>query len=365
MSVSLTALFAVTLHQVKAADADPDSMAEAVMLLARAANNRPVSFEVVDGKLYINEIPIPADAPGTAYVVKVLADHGMARLSLPAGVEPRRWREIAEVLASVAGLYPTPDDIRDALRASVPAAVVVSTRHESGVTDLREELFEIPGLMTDAGAITLPPAEGLTSSSTGRSELSARLDPILKEAVDAVDVRDFERVASLLLEIAAIGEHSDEATRAILARERRRVTPQSFVEAMVRLMPRPGSSPLIARAVMTLGRDGVEALIDAMSGSSNPEERRVYMDALTASADADEAILASLGSAHAELVRDAAEVAGRRRMEIAISALGHLLKHNDEAVRTTAWQALEYIGTNEALAVLYGDHGPGRSRQPQ
>lgn len=362
MSVSLIALFAATLHQVKASDADPDSMDEAAMLLAKAANNQPVSFGVVDGKLFVNDIPFPVDAPGTSHVIKALEDHGMMRLALPAGIEPRRWREIAEVMVSVAALYPTLDDIRDALRASVPAAVVVSHQQESGITDLREEMFELPGLMTDAGAITLSPTEGLTSRSADRSELSARLDPILKESVEAVNARDFERLASLLLEVAAIGEHSDEATRTILARERRRVTPQSFVEAMVRLLPRPDTSPMISKAVMALGRDGVDALIDALSGSLDPVERRVYMDALTASGDADEAIMASLGSAHAELVRDAAEVAGRRRMDSAVPNLGHLLKHNDEGVRTKAWQALEYIGTNEALAVLYGDHGAGRSR---
>ena len=119
---------------------------------------------------------------------------------------------------------------------------------------------------------------------------------------------------------------------------------------------------MIPKAVMALGRDGVDALIEAMSGTPNSIERRAYIEALTASPDADEAILASLGSAHAELVRDSADVAGRRRMEAAIPTLGHLLKHNDERVRTAAWQALESIGTNEALAALYGDHGTGRNR---
>ena len=244
----------------------------------------------------------------------------------------------------------------------VPAAVVVSSEHEPGITDLREELFEIPGLMTDAGAISSSPTEGLTSRSTDRSELSARLDPILRDAGEAVVARDFERLATLLLELITIGDHSDDATRMILSRERRRVTPQSTIEAMVRLLPRPDIAPVIPKAVKALGRDGVDALIDAMSGAPNSVERRAYIEALATSRDADEAILASLGSAQADLVRDAAEGAGRRRMEAAISTLGHLLKHNDERVRTAAWQALESIGTNEALATLYGDHGAGRNR---
>jgi hypothetical protein len=253
--------------------------------------------------------------------------------------------------------------MRDALRGSVPAAVVLSSRHESGITDLRAEMFEIPGLMTDAGAaISASPTEGLTNRSTDRSELSARLDPILRDAGEAVAAKDFERLAKLMLELIAMGERSDDATRMILARERRRVTPQSIVGAMVRLLPHPDISPIISKAVLALGRDGVDALLEAMSGTPSGVERRTYIEALTVAVDADEAILASLGSAQAELVRDAAEVAGRRRMVSAIHPLAHLLKHNDERVRTAAWQALEQIGTNEALAALYGEHGSGRIR---
>ncbi len=362
MSISLTAMFAASLYQVKASDADPASMDEAVALLARTANTRPTSFESINGGLLVNDIPIPTDAPGAAYVRKMLDDHGLRRLTLPAGLEPRRWREMAEVLASVPELYPTLDDMRDALRASVPAAAVLSSAHEPGFTDLREELFEIPGLITDAGAVASAPTEGLTSRSTDRSELSARLDPILRDAGEAVVSHDFERLSRLLLELIAMGDRADDATRMILARERRRVTPQSTVGAMVRLLPRPDISPVIPKAVLALGRDGVEALLEAMRGTPNGVERRTYIEALSVARDADEAILASLGSAQADLVRDAAEVAGRRRMDSAIQPLGHLLKHNDEGVRTAAWQALEAIGTNEALAALYGDHGSGRIR---
>ena len=229
MSISLTAMFAAALYQVKAADADPTSMDEAVTLLGRAVNNQPTSFQLVNNELFVNDIPLPADAPGVSHVVKILADHHLMRLALPGGLEPRRWREIAEVLASLPALYPSIDDLRDTLRSSVPAAVVVSIKQELGITDLREELFEIPGLMTDAGAISEAPTEGLTTRSTDRSELSARLDPILREVREAVTEKGFGRLATLLLELATIGEQSNEATRAILARERRRVVPQSIV----------------------------------------------------------------------------------------------------------------------------------------
>ena len=211
-------------------------------------------------------------------------------------------------------------------------------------------ITEVPQIGVDAAA-------GLIRELNGQRRDACR--PILREASAAVDAQDFERLAELLLDLAALGEHANEATRTILARERRRVVPQSIVEAMVRLLPRPDQLPMISKVIMALGRDGVDALIDAMSGATGSFERQTYIDALVASGDANEAILASLGSAHAELVRDAAEVAGRRRMELAVQPLGHLLRHNDERVRTAAWQALERIGTNEALSALYG---AGRSR---
>src|SRR5512140_1232594 len=125
MSVSVAALFAAALYQVKAAEADPESMDEAVALLARAANNLPLSFESVDGQLFVDDIPLPADAPGVSLVLKSLNDHGVRRLVLPAGLQPRNWRDVAEVFAAVPSLYPTIDDLRDALRASVPAATVL------------------------------------------------------------------------------------------------------------------------------------------------------------------------------------------------------------------------------------------------
>lgn len=361
MSVPFVALFAAALHQVNAAAADPEVMDETITLLARAASGRAVAIEVVAGTLYVNDIPLPADAPGASRVIAAFASHGTGRLGLPASLDPRKWREVIEVLGSVAALYPTADDIRDALRASVPAAAVGGPSSESGFTDLREAMFELPGLITDAGAGSGPATEGLTTSSTDRAELSTRLDPILKAAAAAVSSRDYERVAELILELAEISEDSDEATRSIIARERRRMAPQGVVESMVRMIPRSDTSPTISRAVMKLGRDGVEALIDALSGAPSHVERRAYMEALTVVKDADESIVAALGSARAELVRDAADVAGRRRMDAAVPSLGHLLKHDDERVRTAAWQALERIGTPQALDTLYGQPSAGRS----
>ncbi len=361
MSVTLAALFATTLHQVNALSVDPEALDEPITLLERAAHGAPLSFETVDGKLYVNDVPLSPNAPGVTHVVKALEEHGTSRLTLPAGLDSKQWHQIAQVFASVAALYPTADDIRDALRSSVPAAGVTGRNPGTGI-DLREAMFELPGLMTDAGSAVPDPAEGLITRTTDRSSLSARLDPILKDAEAAASARDYERLARLILDVVAIGETSDDATRTIIARERRRMAPQSVLAIMVRLLPRTETSPAMAKAIAATGRDGVDALIDAMSGASSSFERRVYIELLTKSPDAEEAILASLGSARAELVRDAADVAGRRRMDSAVGTLGHLLKHNDERARTAAWQALERIGTAEALEVLYGNPTAGRNR---
>ena len=48
MPVPLTALFAASLYQVRAADGDAAAMDRALSLLARAAGGTPVTFEILN-----------------------------------------------------------------------------------------------------------------------------------------------------------------------------------------------------------------------------------------------------------------------------------------------------------------------------
>lgn len=114
---------------------------------------------------------------------------------------------------------------------------------------------------------------------------------------------------------------------------------------------------MIARAITSAGRDGVEALIEVLNSGAGRPERRACVEALAATPHAEEGILIGLGSHRPELVASLADVAGRRHMVTAIPKLGQLLRHGEAEVRTAAWHALERIGTHEAFEAL---HGKGR-----
>lgn len=343
MPVPLTALFATAIYQVRAADSDAAAMDRALSLLARAAGGVPVRFELLGDRLMVNDMPVAHDAPGVAFVIDALETHDTARLALPANLEARHWREVASLYASAPGLFPSARAILDQLAATVPGAQITGLdRATSG---------DVAAPKQNEFAADAPPAPIVTPNDQ-RAELSVRLDPLLLAAKRAIESRDFAEVASVLLQLRELEEKSDEATRAIIARERRRTVPTDMLDRLVRLLPKHDTPPIVLRALYAIGRDGVDAMIEALNGAAGRPERRTYMEALAGAPEADVPILTALSSHRPDLVAAAAEVAGRRRMEQAIPQLGTLLKHAEEEVRTAAWHALDRIGTPAAYDAL-------------
>ena len=128
--------------------------------------------------------------------------------------------------------------------------------------------------------------------------------------------------------------------------------PSDVLEAMARRVPRGGATGFVGRVLSVLGNDGAAALLDALESAHGPHERRTYIDTLVACRDSDATIVEALGNERTDIVRDAAEVVGRKRMEKAVPLLAQLLKHSKVDVRTTAWHALELIGTRDAEKAL-------------
>jgi hypothetical protein len=351
MPVPLTALFASALYQVRAATGDAAAMDRAISLLARAAGETPITLEIIDGRFLVNDMPVPTDAPGAALVMASMLGHDTARLSLPGCLHPKHWRDVAEIYASASGLFPTPGHLIEALQAAVPLAEVVSAGRHGPVIDSG----------TGASAIDAkrPPGETfglseLSSVKDDRAEFSAQLDPLLAEGREAAERHEYERLASVMLELHDLEAMLDDAQRSIVLRERRRMVSREDLNTMVRLLPKSDSSVLLARAIASTGADGIEAFIEVLNGAEGRPERRNYIDALVEARHADRAILKALTSHRPDLVAAVAEVAGRRRMEKAVPQLAHLLKHGEETVRTSAWRSLEQIGTAEAFAALHG-----------
>jgi hypothetical protein len=348
MSVPVAALFAAAIYQVRSSFADDEELERTVNLLIRATESLAVTFELLGDDLRINGTPLSLEAPGTAVVRHALVDHHTARLALPPALTARQWHEVVDLYASAPGLYSSVDDLRDALRFTVPAAVVAGSNGAAAEGDLRQSLFELPGLRGSSAALN--PATVADPHNSALGELTARLDPLLQAAERAR--ADFPALAQTLLQIHELAEASDSELRAIVLRERRRVVSSETLDAMARAMPKPAAPAIISRALGHLGHDGAAALLGALNGAPGPHERRTYIDALVSCRDCDEAILEALAHERAALVRDAAEVVGRKRMVQAVPLLAHLLRHAKVDVRTTAWHALEMIGTPEAMRAL-------------
>ena len=207
MPVPLTALFASSIYLERSAIAEPEELARAIALLYHAAEGQSISFEVRGDDLLINGAPLSLEAPGSSIVRHALVDHHTARLVLPAGLTTAQWRDVVELFASAPGLYPTVDDLRDALRYTVPDAVMSGTSGAAAEGDLRQSLFELPGLRGAASAQDVTRAVDM--HDTALVELSAQLDPLLHDATRARANADYEALAQVLMQIQELGADRD------------------------------------------------------------------------------------------------------------------------------------------------------------
>lgn len=347
MPVPLTALFAAAIYQVRASSVDPVGSERVLGLLTRAAAGSVVVVELDDDRLLVNGVPVAGDAPGALLVRTAMIEHDTSRIQLPAGLGPRQWGDVAEIMASAPGLFPSADHVRDALTSSVPGALLVAGRRPAMSDALRAALLDVPG--------SVPRRDKLHATVTreaDRAEFSTRLDPLLHAGAAAVAARDWPQVAQVVLDLQRLDASSDSATRTIISRERRRVAPPHVVDSLVRELTRPPVPPEILAAIHALANEGATALVEALDGAPGRAERRAYIDALVAAPEATDALVTALGSHRPDLVTGAAEVAGLRRMERAVPVLTGLLRHAEASVRTAAYRALEEIATPDAKAGL-------------
>ena len=351
MSVALVALLGSAIYETRSQSSELESLDGTLDLISRAKGDASLTFEANATELVVNGVPLDLAAPGAALVRQALLEHQTMRLVLPAKLSTRQIGELVELYASAAGLYGSIDDFRDALRATIPDIVVSASAAKASEGDLREAIFEMPGLRATTslpGSSVRPP----DPHNAGLADLTARLDPLLQSAAAARDSHDYVRLAQVLAQLRELEDGSSEDLAAMVARERRRVISAPVLEAMARVIPKPGGSPQIARILGLLGDDGASALFNALIGAPGPYERRAYLDALVDGRDCVDSIIAVLGNPVSRVLRDAAEIAGRRRLERAVPALSNLLRHADVEVRTAAWHALELIGTPAAIKAL-------------
>lgn len=344
MPVPLIALLAASLHQAQTADVEPADLARAVGLLTRAVGGAPVTLAVTDNGLVVNDTPLPSTAPGVDSVLAVLHAHWIDRLAIPRAVESARWSQLVELLASARGLYTSLEQFGEALRLVAPGAEVSGGAEPGLLRDDELMAFTFGGELGERAA-RVP----LGASDMDRSVLSTRLDPLIAAAQLARDHHNDEALAKALLELADLERGGGGASVAL---ERRRLAPPRVLEELARQLPNPATPPIIARALIGLGAEAADAIVEVLRDAATRTERRAYIKTLAEIPEATDTILAALKGNETRPLADAAEVAGRRSLEAAVPALAMLLRHHDEEVRTSAWHALEQIGTPAARDAL-------------
>jgi hypothetical protein len=351
MPTTLTALFAAAIHEARSAEADPTGLQRAATMLVTAAGARRLTFSIDDHRISINGVPLHLDAPGADLVRIALERHATARLILPAGLTVRQWRDLAELYASAPGLYPTPEHVRAAVLGLVPgAAFGAGELGDPGEPDQPHDRV-IPGL-SSVGDTPPRTSPDLTSRQTDRASLSAALDPLLDRGTQAAARRDWNELADVLQGLHSLEQIADDSVRSIIVRERRRIVPSFVLEDLVRQLPAAGPGSRIGQALSNLGVESAHAIFEVLADGPSKTERRTYLEVLTMLDGAESVLVDKLAVRDIEILRDAADVVGRRRVTRAVIPLAGLLRHNNEEVRTAAWHALEAIGTPEAMGEL-------------
>lgn len=179
------------------------------------------------------------------------------------------------------------------------------------------------------------------------------LKPLLQRGQDAIAQEDGASLAEVVLELLALEQDENSVTSQFLATERQKLVTPDALAMLVRLLPVSDTPPLVRRALLALGSDAAEAILHQLGLAPDRVTRRAYRDALTEHPDANGPVLHALKSRAPQLLMDAAEVSGRRALELAIPGLEVLLRHEHVDVRMAAWHALEQIGTPTAMALLY------------
>lgn len=353
MPIPLTALLAATLQQVRSAASDPAAMARAAELLAQAAGAGPTSWEVEPSRLLVNGVPIPSGAPGVVMVRAALVRHHIRRLTIPGHTDATHWSDLAVTLESAGGLYATAEHFAHAVQAAVPGAEIgLDATSASDTTSHREEPDTGVSPRASQGRFAVP-EPGLVSEGADRAALSVRLEPLIDAGMAAARRWDWDGLAAMLCELHALEATANDAERWIIAQERHRVVTPEVMLGIVRELPSLGPGASLSRAVTTLGRDAVEAILEVLADKPSRQARHTYVTTLESIGQADEALLEALSpTTPAVVLCDVIEVVGRRRVERAVPMLVTLRHHGEEGVRTAALRALEHIGTAEAIAAL-------------
>ncbi len=323
----MMALFGVALFEATEPTCSPADRYRTLALLTRATEGTAVALALRGADLTVNGRALSVDAPGTGIIQSLLRRHGIGRLQLPAAMGPTHWEGLVDLLTRPPGAFLTPTDLAMAVHRILPLAEIVPPE---AVTP--DDGDSAPG---PAGNALEDPAVALAQASES-----------------AVLRRDATALAHVLLAWSAEASAATGDRRRHLETRRSALLAPATLTWLIDAATANDPSGQIAVAIGTLGELSIDPILQAMSHMSSGRERDRLASLLGPIANLDQALLPALRGDQSALVVAATEVAGRHRLAGTVPPLAALLRSPDETIRTTAWHALEAIGTREAVEAL-------------
>lgn len=396
--------FGRTLDLLRAPVANKDQQKACLRAVFALTSLASATVRLYDGVLSVDDAILPDDLPFMAELRLQLEAHGLSEIAIARGSTATEILTLLRALALDPAAFAPGDGVAPRLAAAGASGIaVLAARREAVDAPPRvpsvTQAFELAAIEeAAAGAAVVAPAPAapperpiapvFTPAAAREGPAGAAPQPEA-EAVEVVgaphgvpadtliglalgavlrhpyDEGILDRLSELAGEIgntllAGRLELAVQATAAIIGLEPgapegsarasygivlRRILHEDALKRIAHLLPDPRFTPLATAVLQRAGHDGAEVLVDLLSASEVPKERKAYLAALRVIPHGTEAVLQMLGHHQWFVVRNVTELLGEMRVEEAVPAIGRLLAHKEARVQRAAAVALAHIGS--------------------
>jgi HEAT repeat protein len=368
----------------------------AMHALVELSAQRSATVRLRQGRLSVEAVEIPEDAPFAAALRRQLTAHGLARIHLSHGASPVDLVRLLRLLAAPPAGDSPGHDLEQALRRDQITSVAVVTaevdsatqdRHGVRVTEALRAAEGMDALKTTeqlareraaaaAPMEVVPAARGAAFEEMARQQrahgdtlvaavgrleeaggdpytLLARLDAVQAGIGRAVNGNELNQAFEAILKlIRQEAEQKSAETQRAYGITLRRIL---LTDTLKRFMPYVFDDVYhddVVTMMRRAGTQGTKILLDSLVEAPTQAERRAYLRALR-QVETGSDVVASLLSHHQwYVVRNAADLVGELKLTEATAALGRVVQHEDPRVRRSAGIALARLGTPETAIHL-------------
>ncbi|MEO8199481.1 MAG: HEAT repeat domain-containing protein [Gemmatimonadota bacterium] len=357
-------------------------------LLVRLSEEALVVVADSDGRLLVDSEVVSTDVPGAEPLRRQLLSHGIAELSIPAGLSPANLLTVMRALAAAPGTFPRLQQLADHFTVSGIDGVMLGP--PGRLSPIHPEIppqepspessrVELAGLGPDAvneESVGLLHFVTMEMKSLGElDELlitleqdpgSARVGDILNEVLSFGELANQKEQWTDLLRAAVtlIRQESmlqDESQRRLYSIAIKRLVNRRTLEKFAHLLQQTETRPDATTVLRRMGADSTEVLMQLLIAEQDVGQRRILFNAVTQMTEGTDLLVHMLGHDEWFVVRNVAELCGEMQLEAAVPALAKRMTHADERVRRAATSALARIaspGTFDPLRRALQDTSP-------